>query len=177
MAARSCPVGNNRAGREVTDVSASVPDSAQFTITPTVTHASITSDRTGQIELAVTWNGDDPTQFKFGNETPFSYPQYSADSSGLLLLPAEAGIERRDKQTWMPKTGEGGLGAPMVTREPELNPDETVTGTWDVWGDPEHVSFIEPGTYHFESSLLVGTNNEPISWTLAVTIEAGSGSN
>ena len=162
-------------GREVIDVSVSVPDSAQFTITPTVTHASITSDRTAQIELAVTWHGNKPTQVKFGNAIPFSYPQYSADPRGLLLLPADNGIERRNERTWIPKTGEDGLAAPMVMYSPKLVSGETVTGTWELWGDPEEVSYIEPGTYHFENSL--GVNSKTIWWTLTMTIKAGSSTN
>ena len=164
-------------GRKVTDVSVSVPDSARFTITPAMTYASITAAQTAQFELVVVWHGDDPTQFKFGNAVPFSYPQYSADASGLFLLPADAGVERRNKQTWIPKIREDGLAAPMVMYSPKLVPGETVTGTWELWGDPEEVSYIEPGTYQFKNSFLIEAHDEPISWTLTVTIEADTSSN
>ena len=162
--------------REVTKISTSVPDSAQFTITPTVVHAPITPDRTAQIKLAVTWNGDDPTTFKFGNAVPFSYPQYSSDSRRVLLIPVDAGVERQNEQMWIPETGEDGLAAPMVSKEVQLNPGETVANTWAVWGNPDEVSYVESGAYSFESSLKLSSSNQPVSWTFSMSITAGDSS-
>lgn len=157
--------------REVESIDVSLSESSNVSITPTILQSSISADETGRFKLEVTWKGDTEEQFKFGNEVPFSEPNYTSEPSGLLFLSVNAGYKRQNSRTWLPKTGsDGRVGASMEMVEPKLTPGETATGKWAIWGDPRHVSYIEPGTYTFENKLALGSGDDPIAWTLTVTI-------
>lgn len=175
LASSGCIRGLRQKGspsvREVESVDVSLAESSNVSITPTLLQASISAFETGRFNLAVTWEGDTDERIKFGNAIPFSEPNYSTEPSGLLLLPVNGGYERRDKRTWLPKTGsDGRVWASMEMVEPKLATGETVTGEWAIWGDPRHVSSIKPGTYTFENRFELGSGDDPIAWTLTVTI-------
>ena len=175
MSTRALTDGGTPSQREITDISVSVPESSPLSITATIVQASITPKQTAQFELAVTWNGDESQSLSFGNEIPFSEPNYSTSSNGLLLFTTDSGVERRNQDVWVPKTGDDGqipIKQNLVVGD--LAPGETVTETWAVWGDPQYVSHIEPGTCHFENTIGLGSLDSDsvnqISWTMTVTI-------
>lgn len=175
MGTRALTDGGTPSEREVRDISVTVPDSSPISIEATVKRASITPEQTAQFDLAVTWNGDEIQSLSFGNEIPFNEPNYSTSTNGLLLLTADSGVERRNQNVWLPKTGDDDrLPTNQNLVVGELSPGETVTESWAVWGDPRHVSHIEPGTYQFENSIGLGSwdsdSGDQISWTLTITI-------
>lgn len=159
-------------GRALTDLSVTGLDSAPVSIRATVTRARITGEQTARFVLTVTRQDDGRVTLVFGSHVPFSAPQYSTPS-GLVLLPANADVERRTRRTWLP--GEGYRLPDQEVMVKDLDSGETLTGNWDVWGDPEHVSFIEAGTYDFEARVTVESSDEPIPWTLTVTVGESSG--
>jgi hypothetical protein len=176
MGTRALTDGGTPSEREIQNISVSVPDSTPISIEATVTRASITPKQTAHFEIAVTWNGDETQSISFGNEIPFSEPNYSTSANGLLLLSTDSGVERRNQDVWLPKTGDDGrLPTKQNLVVGELDPKETVVESWTVWGDPRYVSYIESGTYQFENSIGLGSVDSDtvnqISWTLTITIQ------
>lgn len=177
MAAGFSSDGGSPPERKLEDISVSVPESSRVAITPTIKQAKITSEQTAQFGLAVTWNGSESQSLTFGNEIPFSYPNYSSDSTGLVLLPANTSIERRNQETWVPKTDDTGhIPSESDLIIANLDPNETVSGEWEVWADPQHASQISSGTYRFENQIglysdLSEEGGEPITWILTIKIK------
>ena len=157
-------------GRQVTDLTVTGADSAPVSITATATHAQITSEQTAQFELTVTGQRDDPVSLTFGNSIPFSYPQRSTPS-GLVLMPGDY-MEDKSQQTWLAPT-EIPRPLPLLGVN-DLTAGDSITREWNVLGDPDHVSYIEPGTYNFTTALTGKSLDDPIEWTLSVTIATGS---
>lgn len=155
-------------GRRLTNVTVTCLESAPISITPTVTRASITQDQTAQLELTVRGQGKKRTEVLFGNAIPFSSDQRSKPD-GTLLLPASQNFGRKNQQTWLPAPGEDIIGPGGVVGR-KFKSGETVTTNWSVWGDPDHVEYIEPGTYEFENSVTVESTDDQIPWTLTITI-------
>jgi hypothetical protein len=159
--------------RRVTDITVTGLSESPVSITPTVTEADITTERTAQFHLTVRGRSDDPVGVQFGNQIPFSAPQESTPS-GILLLASGPEYARRNQETWLPNTEKGdSIHAPDVMKGADLAPDETVTGVWEVWADPDHASHIAPGTWQFENSLIFPreSSNEMVEWVLSLTIE------
>jgi galactose mutarotase-like enzyme len=134
-----------------------------------VTRASISRDQTAQLELTVKSQGEEPTEVLFGNAIPFNSDQRS-NPNGTLLLPASQNFERKNQQTWLPAPEEDIIGPGGVAGK-DFESGETLTTDWSVWGDPDHVAYIEPGTYEFENSVTIESTDDQIPWTLTVTVE------
>jgi hypothetical protein len=158
-------------GRRVTDLSVSGPDSDLVSIAATVARSRVTAEGTAQFTVTVAGQREESATLVFGSHVPFSAPQYSTPP-GLLLLPASENVERRTERTWIPREGYQMSDREIVVED--LADGETVTGKWAMWGDPEHVSYVEPGTYEFETSVRVDSSDDPIPWTLTVTVGDGS---
>lgn len=164
------------AARELVAVSAAVPDDSDVSVEPTVERRTIDSERTAQFELAVTWNGTESQGLSFGNRVPFSFPNYSTGRSGLVLLPANTSIERRNDRKWVPETyDDGNIASNSTLVVGELEPGESVSETWAVWADPQNASRIEPGTYRFDDRIglysdLSSDDGDQIEWSLTVEI-------
>jgi hypothetical protein len=167
--------GNDPDERKLEDVSIVTPEGTDVSITSTVHQSTIDSERTAQFELIVTWNGSESQRLAFGNEIPFSYPNYSSDESGVVLLPADTSIERAKERTWVPKTDDTGhIPAESDLVVAELSPGETASGRWEVWADPGEAESVRPESYRFENQLgrytELSEDGEQIDWTLALEI-------
>lgn len=156
--------------RRVTDLTVTGIDSAPVSITAAATHPQITSEQTAQFELTVTGQSTDPVTITFGNAIPFSYPQRSTPP-GIVLMPGDY-MKDNPQQTWLAPT-EIPRPLPQMVLD-GLVAGDTVTRKWKVLGDPDHVSYIEPGSYDFTTDFTVKSMDEPIKWTLSITIATGS---
>lgn len=116
----------------------------------------IDADNQGMISASVTWEGDRKQEFTFGDSIPDSTPMYSVAPAGLILMSAPF-PERTNEKTWLPE-GQLVRSLDHVTRE--LDPSESVSDEFSLWGDPEHVDSIEPGSYSFAGRFHEGTLDE-----------------
>ena len=162
--------------RKLSDVSVSTPEGSGVSVEPTIEQRVITPERTAQFELTVTWTGSESQGLSFGNHIPFSSPNYSSERSGLVLLPDNTSIGRQNEQTWVPKTysnGEMASNSSLVLGE--LEPGDSVSGSWGVWADPQNASRIELGTYRFDNRIglyedLSSDGSENLDWSLSLKI-------
>jgi len=163
---------DDQSGRKITDLSVSGLDSDPISVTANVTNAWITPNQTAKFELTVTKQHDDSVRMEFGNAVPFSYPQRS-EPPGIILLPENKEYERESAQTWIP-------AEPIIVPREQIVIEASPTGgnvtrEWAVWGDPDHVSRAEPGTYEFSSDIGVDPPGDSFQWTLSLTIAEESG--
>jgi len=160
-------------GRRITDLSVTGLDSAPISATATATHPLITSEQTAQFDMTVTVQQNDIDSLGFPNSIPFHAPKSSSPPGVLLIQGNQSNrIERDSQETWIPaNTLVVADSGTSVYLESDSN---TLTESWAVWGDPDHVSFIEPGTYEFGSEITVHPPGESFRWTLSLTIATES---
>lgn len=162
--------------RKLSDVSATGPEGSAISIESDVKQRRINPERTAQFELTVTWNGSELQGLAFGNEIPFSFPNYSTGRSGLVLLPANTSLERQNEQTWVPETySNGDIESNSSLVLGKLEPGESLSGSWAVWADPKSASRVAPGTYKFENRIglyedLSSDDGENFDWSLFLEI-------
>lgn len=171
---------NDRKGinksKMLTDVSISTPDASEISVTPTISQKTIDSDQTAEFKLTVTWTGNERQGLTFGNEVPFSYPNYSTDDTGIVLLPADSTIERQRDDSWLPKTDEtGNIPANQNLVSASLEPGESVHGSWEVWANPKNPDGIKSGVYKFKNQIGLDSDfsqdkAETISWAIELKI-------
>lgn len=157
-------------GRRITDLSVTGLDSAPVSVTATATHSQITPEQTAQFEVTVTVERDGPVSLSFGNSIPFHAPK-SSSPPGVILLQGTQ-YERESSDTWV-------LGETIPRPQNQLalhnvSAGSSTTESWAVWGDPNEVSYIEPGTYEFNSEITVDPPGESFRWTLSLTISTES---
>jgi hypothetical protein len=156
--------------RELTSVTTSVPDDAPFAWEATVLQRRINSDQTAEFELRVTWQGEETVEYRFGSTIPLGDPKYSEEPDGLILIANDH--PRQNDRTWLPKTGgDGHVDGSNAMRYRELSPGEAAGGTVSVWGDPQEVSHVEPGTYRFEEKTTPVRGGDTYTWEFTTTIE------
>ena len=158
--------------RELTSVTTTVPDDAPFAWEATILQRRINPDQTAEFELRVTWQGEETVRYRFGSTIPLGGPKYSEEPAGLILIANDH--PRQDDRTWLPKTGgDGHVDGSNVMRYRELSPGEAAGGTVSVWGDPQEVSHVEPGTYRFEEKTTPGKggSGDTYTWEFTTTIE------
>lgn len=175
MASGANPFNGGSDQLRLDTVDISVPDSSELAISSSITQPNIDSEQTAQFELAVEWQGEESQKLAFGNRIPFSYPNYSSDSEGIVLLPVDLEMESATKGKWVPKTDETGhipSQSNLITSD--LSSGESVTESWEVWAAPEVADQIQPGSYKFENqiSLYSDTSDETkeVAWTLTIEI-------
>lgn len=162
--------------RELSSVSVTTSDDSPFLIEPNIEQRDINQEQTAEFILTITWNGNKSRGLTFGNQVPFSSPNYSSERSGLVLLPADTTIERKNKQTWVPETySDGGIASNSSLVTGKFEPGESLSGSWGVWADPKNASRVEPGTYRFENQIglyedLTSDDTEDIDWLLRLKI-------
>ena len=156
--------------RELTSVATTVPDDAPFAWEATVLQRRINPEQTAEFELRVTWQGEETVEYRFGSTIPLGGPKYSEAPAGLILIANDH--PRQNDRTWLPKTGgDGHVDGSNVMRYRELSPGETAGGTVSVWGDPQEVSHVEPGTYRFEEKTTPVRGGDTYTWEFTTTIE------
>jgi len=165
--------GSPPSGRRITDLSVNGLDSDPISVTANASSPRITSEQTAQLELTVTVERDGPVSLSFGNSIPFHYPEESTPQ-GLKLLPGgqQYGFERASQETWIP--AESFIAPDSAKMLTDMSAGDSLTQSWEVWGDPDHVSFIEPGTYEFRSEIGVDPPGEDFEWMLSLTIATES---
>lgn len=149
-----------------------------LSIAGSIMQSDINPDKTAKFKLEVEWNGEGKRVLGFGNEVPFSYPNYSDNPSGLALLPANTSIPRQNGTSWVPETLDSGhIPADQNLITGTLNPGETIGGTWSIWAHPREAEYIEPGIYAFENDIGIskeqfGSDSEwdSITWSLETDI-------
>lgn len=155
---------------KITDVSASLAESSDVAVEPTIERAEITSERTAELSFTVTWNGERRQELGFDNAVPFAFAKPSTDPPGLVLVHEKYSYERRDDETWVPEPDDVRSGY-LVGTSATLEPGEsTGSPTWEVWADPEHASRIEAGTYTFTDSIGLEASVN-VEWSLTVEID------
>ena len=156
--------------RELTSVTTTAPDDAPFAWEATVLQRRINPEQTAEFELRVTWQGEETVEYRFGSTIPLGGPTYSEAPAGLILIANDH--PRQDDRTWLPKTGgDGHVDGSNVMRYRELSPGETAGGTVSVWGDPQEVSHVEPGTYRFEEKTTPVRGGDTYTWEFTTIIE------
>ena len=158
--------------RELTSVTTTVPDDAPFAWEATVLQRRINPEQTAEFELRVTWQGEETVRYRFGSTIPLGGPKYSEEPAGLIILANDR--PRQNERTWLPKTGgDGHVDGSNVMGYRELSPGETAGGAVSVWGDPQEVSHVEPGTYRFEEKTTPGKggSGDTYTWEFTTTIE------
>ena len=159
--------------RELTEVTVSEIETSDFSVQTRIERAAITPDQTARFALTITSHLQE-TEFGFSNCIPFTCVTES-DPGGLLLLPYNGWygrsnrtpIERQTQSTWVPAPDQT-LAAPDVVKGRTLNDGESLTRRWELWGDPNDVSYIEPGTYDVRAVTGIDTNHE---WHCTITVE------
>lgn len=172
------PDNDSRPPRKLESLSSSDISYQGLSIAGSIIQSEINSDETAKFKLVVEWNGDGKRVLGFGNEVPFSYPNYSDNPSGLALLPANTSIPRQNGTTWVPETLDSGhIPADQNLITGTLNPGETIGGTWSIWAHPREAEYIEPGIYAFENDIGIskeqfGSDSEwdSITWSLETDI-------
>jgi hypothetical protein len=76
-------------------------------------------------------------------------------------------IERETQQTWVPAPDQT-IIAPDVMKVESLDKGESLTRRWELWGDPDHVSYIEPATYQIKE---VTSTTKNFEWYCTMKIE------
>ena len=158
--------------RELTSVTTTVPDDAPFAWEATILQRRINPDQTAEFELRVTWQGEETVRYRFGSTIPLGGPKYSEAPAGLILTANDR--PRQNERTWLPETGgDGHVDGSNAMGYRELSPGETAGGTVSVWGDPQEVSHVEPGTYRFEEKTTPGRGGggDTYTWEFTTTIE------
>lgn len=162
--------------RKLSDISVTTSDSSPISIESVIKQRTINPEQTAQLELIVTWNGSEVQGLAFGNEVPFSFPNYSSEHSGLVLLPANTSIKRKNERTWVPETySNGDIPSNSNLVAGKFEPGKSLSGSWEVWADPESASRVEAGRYRFENQIglyedLSSDDGENFDWSMSVEI-------
>jgi hypothetical protein len=161
--------------RELTDVSVTGLETSQFSVAVEIERSAITPEQTARFALTITSHTEE-SRFGFSNCIPFACATDS-DPRGLLVLPYDGWygrsnphrepIDRKTEQTWVPAPDEIITG-PDVMKGKFLGDGDSLTRRWELWGDPDHVSYIEPGTYQIRA---VTSTDENFEWYCTITIE------
>ncbi|MFB6296508.1 MAG: hypothetical protein ABEH66_06690 [Halobacteriales archaeon] len=148
-------------------------DAAPVSVTATATHPRITPEQTAHFDVTVTVERNGPVSLSFGNSIPFHAPK-SSSPPGVILFQSSENIEREreSEETWIPANTH--IIADSGTIVPDMSTGDSLTESWEVWGDFDEVSFIEPGTYEFNSEITVDPPGESFRWTLSLTIATES---
>lgn len=160
--------------RELTEVNITGVETSQFSVAAEIERSAITPERTARFALTITSHVE-KRRFGFHNCIPFECAHDRSDPEGLLLLPYDGWygrdvrvpIERKSEQTWVPAPDQL-ISAPDEAKDPFLEEGESLTRRWELWGDPDHVSYIEPGTYQIRT---ITYTNKNFEWYCTITIE------
>lgn len=126
--------------------------------TVSITEPRIDATTTATIELSLTWNGDSPLVIGVTGNIPFGSPQFDSTegmhkSKVCLIHESEAeSIDRRTENVWVPKSSNE-FSTLLGLSLGRFHPGETRTGSRQLWGDPQHAEYIEPGFYRFISTV------------------------
>jgi len=117
----------------------------------TVAEPRVTADHTATVVVRLRNRGDrDRTLTYVARECNRNMLSASlpGGDGGLVLAPADAGLERADDRCWRLRHREASCGIPAVPKSVELPADETVTWRFDVWATPKGPC-MPPGRYRF----------------------------
>ena len=168
-------VKSSSSGNEASFVESVNTDGYQDTnvkISSSIVDRQIDKESTAKIRITVTWAGRENQRVTFGNSVPFSTPKYPESDENIVLLDSDREYEMVEDGNWIPKTGESGSlqTGELVLSVAELSPDQSVSHSWEIWGNPESSSYIEKGEYGFSDSIGLGGEGDTVDWSLSVTI-------
>lgn len=141
---------NARPSMRVTDLSSEIQHE-KMVATSSVVQPEITSEKQGQIRLGMKWIGADPIRVSSGMVFPITPGTMSTRPQGLVLGNEGSGFSRRDDQTWI--IDGDSIAVPLGERLTPFSPNEKVTSTYGIWGNPKYLERIQPNEYVFQVPL------------------------
>jgi hypothetical protein len=159
--------------RRVVSADTTVPGD-QVEISAEVWNPDITIEHTASLKITITWKGEQPKQFQFGNRVPFSYPKYSSTPNDIVLMPPQNRTTPQEERRWVPSTYNGEIISQANVVGKKLANSESVAAQWSVWANPKNEKYILPGDYTFKDRIRISEldDNEyiDIDWGLNLKI-------
>jgi uncharacterized coiled-coil protein SlyX len=146
-----------------------VTDEVNASLTARVTTSAITNAHTARLTVEFTNTASRERTIRFPSDPPFPPGPSVERDPGLLLLPSDASVDRRHPDCWQP-TETPTLTTPLSLSNVVLRPDECVSCTRDIWGDPDNDPgvCVPVGAFRFETTYRVGGHRFDWGFTLAV---------